>query len=315
MLAPGWIESEIPADALPSIAFARQCVPNPEPIRADSIAHWGQTIGRRLIDELGDHQDRWRLHLFGLPSSEVRSGRIKLIDSAVRDFLEKKHRRLLRSLIGDPLSSWTDQQALVQVVLRDGRSGWTSRCPPAERVRLRRCLSRFPGGLVKVPEDRRAPSRAYRKLLEAEQELGRRIEAGETCVDLGASPGSWSYVALGRGASVVAVDRSPLRKDLMRHPGLTFVRGDAFRYLPTESVQWLLSDVIAFPARIIELLDRWLSESLCRHFCVTVKFRGRDDYPRLEDLKGLLVRHRTEFIVRRLESNKNEVTAIGSASG
>jgi hypothetical protein len=48
---------------------------------------------------------------------------------------------------------------------------------------------------------------------------------------------------------------------------------------------------------------------------VTVKFRGEEDYPRLERLKRLLADSGSEFQLRRLGSNRNEVTAFGSRDG
>ena len=102
----------------------------------------------------------------------------------------------------------------------------------------------------------------------------------------------------------------------MAHPRLTFVRGDAFRYAPSDRpVDWLLSDVVAFPERTMELLAQWLREGWCRRFVVTVKFRGEEDYPRLERLKRLLADSGAEFQLRRLGSNRNEVTAFGSRDG
>ena len=128
---------------------------------------------------------------------------------------------------------------------------------------------------------------------------------------LGSSPGSWTYVALNRGARVIAVDRSPLRADLMRHPNLMFVRGDAFRFAPPAPVDWLLCDVIAYPDRVLALLERWLTERWCRKFCATIKFRGHGDYAMLERFKTMLEESGAEFQLRRLNSNKNEVTAMG----
>jgi 23S rRNA (cytidine2498-2'-O)-methyltransferase len=164
---------------------------------------------------------------------------------------------------------------------------------------------------VDVADDQAPPSRAYRKLLEAELRLGARIAPGETCADLGAAPGGWSHVALARGARVAAVDRSPLRADLMAHPALEFVRGDAFRWTPPKPVDWLLSDVIAYPHRSVELLERWIAARLCRRFVVTIKFKGEADYPVLDRLEASLDAGGAEFELRRMCSNKNEVTAFG----
>jgi 23S rRNA (cytidine2498-2'-O)-methyltransferase len=122
-------------------------------------------------------------------------------------------------------------------------------------------------------------------------------------------------VALGRGGKVVAVDRSPLRADLMRHPSLKFVRGDAFRFQPDAPADWLLCDVIAFPDRVFELLKRWMERRWCRQFCVTIKFRGADDYAKLEPIKSWLGASGADFILRRFTNNRNEVTAAGLLRG
>jgi 23S rRNA (cytidine2498-2'-O)-methyltransferase len=131
-------------------------------------------------------------------------------------------------------------------------------------------------------------------------------------VDLGASPGSWSYVAIQRGASVIAVDRSPLRDDLMRNPRLRFHQGDAFKFKPDAPVDWLICDIIAAPQRSIDLLLEWLRERQMRHFVVTIKFKGTEEYPLLAQLKSLAPPLCADFRVTRLCANKNEVSAFGS---
>ncbi|MHB8080473.1 MAG: SAM-dependent methyltransferase, partial [Candidatus Krumholzibacteriia bacterium] len=239
--------------------------------------------------------------------------RAALIARETLDRLRHRRRRLVAALTADPAAPFAPDEWLVQYALLTPRHGWYAATAPAARRRWRRCLSRFPGGVFTPPEDPAPPSRAYRKLLEAEAHLGRSVAADEVVVDLGAAPGGWTHVALARGAAVTAVDRAPLRSDLMAHPRLTFVRGDAFRYVPPgRPADWLLSDVVAFPERTMELLARWLREGWCRRFVVTVKFRGEEDYPRLERLKQVLADSGAEFQLRRLGSNKNEVTAFGA---
>jgi hypothetical protein len=44
---------------------------------------------------------------------------------------------------------------------------------------------------------------------------------------------------------------------------------------------------------------------------VTIKFRGEEEYARLESIKRLLETQAADFELRRLTSNKNEVTAFG----
>ncbi|HET6346342.1 MAG TPA: SAM-dependent methyltransferase, partial [Myxococcota bacterium] len=184
---------------------------------------------------------------------------------------------------------------------------------PAVRRGWRHVLSRFPGGKGLPPEDKRPPARAHLKLSEALLHLGRAPRSGESCVDLGSAPGSWAWVALQRGAAVTAVDRSPLRDDLMAHPRLTFVRGDAFKFAPAAPVDWLVCDIIAFPERSIELLDRWLAEGWCKRFVVTLKFKGDADYPKVDACKAVLAARGARFGMRQLYNNKNEVTVYGAA--
>ena len=315
-LGAGWVECRTarePACEAPCVSFVHQMLPDAVPFAAPSISKCAQEAGAKLIEVLRDHAGPWRLHVFTVASPEAPVGqaRCRLIDEAIVELLKKKQRRLLRTRVAEYERPWTSGEAFVQLGLRTPTAGFFSVALPAERERLRHALSRFPGGIVEIPRDASAPSRAFAKLGEAEIRLGRRIAAGETCVDLGASPGSWTYLGLARGARVTAVDRSPLRDDLMANPRLSFIRGDAFSYEPAEPVDWLLCDVIAFPERSFELLETWLARGWCRQFCVTIKFKGQDEYPKLEAFKAALTRSGAEFRLRRLCANKNEVTAFG----
>jgi 23S rRNA (cytidine2498-2'-O)-methyltransferase len=312
--ADGCVVSEMRDEpsGTPSVALCRQCLPRAEAIEAKSISAWGQAAGQWLIAGLDSHTGPWRLHVFGIAGADGPVGRrrCQLIRENIESLLRKKQRRLLRTQSAAD-GPWAADEALVQVGLTDPTNGYFSLCDSRLRIELRRMIAPFSGGIVEIPADRNAPSRAFAKLAEAELRLGRSIGAGQTCVDLGSSPGSWAYLALRRGARVVAIDRSPLRSDLMANPRLTFQRSDAFTYKPPETVDWLLSDVVAFPQRIIELLQTWIAGRWCRWFCVTIKFRGTSDYALLEPLKSWLSAAEAEFILRRLTNNRNEVTAMG----
>jgi 23S rRNA (cytidine2498-2'-O)-methyltransferase len=114
-----------------------------------------------------------------------------------------------------------------------------------------------------------------------------------------------------RGARVIAVDRSPLRDDLMLNPQIHFESGDAFGFRPSQPVDWLLCDVIAPPARTAALLLDWLRRGWCRHFVVTLKMKdapGTDLLPLLKrELPGLT----RELFLTRLCANKKEMCAFG----
>ncbi len=318
VLAPGLLRvAGAQASADPSLAFATQVLPDARPVTAPSVARWADLCVTLVADALAAHVGPWRLHVLAapVPGSKLGGGRAQLVREQLLARLKERRRVLHRALVSDDVrSASSSQEALVQVLLTDLEQGWISVAPPALRHTWRHVLSRHPAGVVEVPVDRSPPSRAYRKLLEAELHLGQRIEAGQHVLDLGASPGGWSAVALARGASVLAVDRAPLREDLMAHPLLSFVQGDAFKHAPDPAapVDWLLCDVIAFPERTLELLARWLPGRACHRFVVTLKFRGTEDYARLEECKALLAAHGGDFLLRQLGANGNEVTACSA---
>jgi 23S rRNA (cytidine2498-2'-O)-methyltransferase len=235
--------------------------------------------------------------------------------------LQRKRRHLLRQLRIEPVP-FTPNDSLVQVLLTAPDSGFISVTPLPTPFEQRHVISPFPKGEVPLASDKAAPSRAFAKLVEAERRLGRAIQAGETCVDLGAAPGSWTYVAVRRGAKVLAVDRSPLREDLMQNRQVEFISGDAFRFeLPgygvtrlQHPVDWLLCDVIAEPARSAKLLLDWLQRRWCRRFVVTIKLRDASGLDALTMLKRELPRLTSELYLMRLCANKKEACAFGAAA-
>jgi 23S rRNA (cytidine2498-2'-O)-methyltransferase len=292
------------------LAFARQTLPAAAEIHAASINAWADRIIDAIADVFPDDQP-WRLHLWP-QYGEGKAGlhRCELIQASLVERLKKRRRRLLRSLVESD-AVFDAQTSLVQCILTSPETGWLSAALAPEVYDRRGLISSFPRGEVPLADDKSAPSRAFTKLVESEQRMGRHIERGQTCVDLGASPGSWSYVAIQRGAHVIAVDRSELREDLMRNPRLHFEIADAFKYKPPQTVDWLVCDVIAAPQRSIDLLLEWLREKRMRHFIVTIKFKGHDEYPLLDLLKREAPPLCAEFHLTRLCANKNEVCAFG----
>jgi 23S rRNA (cytidine2498-2'-O)-methyltransferase len=296
--------------APPRLVFSRQLLPNAVEQQALSISAWSEVLLATVIPNLPEGLP-WRMQVvphYGSGTAGLH--RCRLIREATRSLLAKRRRRLLRTLDEDA-TGFAETHSLVQLLLVAPDRGWISVAPAPMPHRLRHLLWPFPKGEIPVANDQAAPCRAFAKLVEAELRLGCRIGARETCVDLGAAPGSWSYVALQRGAQVTAVDRAPLRADLMRHPRLTFRQADAFRYRPEQAVDWLLCDVIAAPDRSVRLLLEWAAQAWTRRFVVTIKFKGHGDYGVLESLKHALPSRCEAFFLSRLCANKNEACAFG----
>lgn len=168
------------------------------------------------------------------------------------------------------------------------------------------CTSPFPNGEVQFVEDRSGPpSRAYLKLWEALTLIGRRPGPGEICLDLGSSPGGWSWALQQMGAQVISVDKAPLAPEIARLPGIEHRPESAFALDPSTvgPVDWLFSDVICYPARLLALVERWLAAGTCRNFVCTVKFQGPTDHEtarRFAAIPGSQLRH--------LFHNKHELT-------
>ncbi len=249
----------------------------------------------------------------GQPAPDADAGRHRcdLIREALLELLHRKRRQLLRQFRGNPVP-FTANDSLVQLLLTAPDAGFISTAVAPLPFEQRHLLSPFPKGEVAVASDKTAPSRAFAKLLEAELRLGRAIKAGEFCVDLGAAPGSWTCLAVNRGARVIAVDRSALREDLRRNQRVEFHRGDAFSFQPPRPVDWLLCDVIAAPERTTELLREWLQRRWCQRFVVTVKLKDAPGVDMLPRLKRELPPLTQELFLTRLCANKREVCAFGS---
>jgi len=153
------------------------------------------------------------------------------------------------------------------------------------------------------------PSQAYKKLWEALTILGRWPKAGEVCVDLGASPGGWSWALLELGAEVHSVDRADLDPNLSLYEKVSqrpfFHRADAFRFR-TELVKkpdWVFSDVICYPERLKEFMETWGKLDPRPNLLFTLKFQGETDFEIIKYFKSF-----EGSFMRHLSANKHEVT-------
>ncbi len=168
------------------------------------------------------------------------------------------------------------------------------------------CTSPFPNGEARFVEDRTGPpNRAYLKLWEALTLLGCRPRPGEFCVDLGSSPGGWSWALARMGARVLSVDKAPLAPAVMRLPQIEYRSESAFALDPRAlgPVDWLFCDVVCYPARLLRLVERWLAAGTCRNFVCTIKFQGATDHAaarRFAAIPGAELRH--------LFHNRHELT-------
>jgi 23S rRNA (cytidine2498-2'-O)-methyltransferase len=171
-----------------------------------------------------------------------------------------------------------------------------------------RCSSPFANGEIEFEDDREGPpSRAFKKLWEALTLLRRRPAPGELCLDLGASPGGWTWALQRLGARVIAVDKAPLAPQIAALDGVEQRLESAFGLDPREvgPVDWLFSDVICYPRRLLELIGRWRDSGAAKRFVCTIKFQGEDEHAVAQEfaaLPGARLMH--------LHHNKHELTFV-----
>ncbi|MBX3020451.1 MAG: hypothetical protein KF799_02140 [Bdellovibrionales bacterium] len=167
-----------------------------------------------------------------------------------------------------------------------------------------RCTSPYPDGEVEFNENKmEPPSRAYLKLWEFFNLVGTHPEKGARTLDLGSSPGGWTWVLDQLGARVMSVDKAPLSEHTPFSDKVIYKSESAFALDPKSvgHVDWLFSDIICYPERLLELVKRW--EPIAKNMVCTIKFQGPTDFKVIDEflkISGSTVRH--------LFNNKHELT-------
>lgn len=257
----------------------------------ESQSYWAQNIWTDVqefnFDSISEAAKRlraiqrnWWLH------SVTSHRRAQLIQEALPP-LKQKTIAFLASLPKAPLGSWT---------LWDEKRIFYS---PT-------CSSAFPDGEVHFNENRDdPPSRAYLKLWEWFTIEGRHPGRGDKVIDLGSSPGGWTWVLDQLGCDVISVDKAPLAKTLKLSSRVNYINESAFALDPRKvgPVDWLFSDIICYPERLLQLIKNWKESGMAKNFVCTIKFQGPTDMNIIREfaaIDGAKVRH--------LFCNKHELT-------
>jgi len=168
------------------------------------------------------------------------------------------------------------------------------------------CSSPLANGAYVFAENKEEPpNRAYLKLWEALTRAGKMPGAGDTCLDLGACPGGWTWVLQSLGAKVISVDKAPLAPHIAKLPNIEYVQQSAFGLKPEDigKVDWLFSDIICYPERLLRLVKTWKDSGLVKNMICTIKFQGETDHKTTEsflEIAGSYACH--------LYNNKHEIT-------
>lgn len=171
----------------------------------------------------------------------------------------------------------------------------------------------LPAGALNFVEDHEnPPSRAYLKIQESltMATLLNDVELpkpGDKCFEAGACPGGWTWVLVGLGAEVHAVDRAELAPELMKNPLVSFQAHDAFTLKPEEvgKKDWVFSDVICYPERLLNWIHQWMDSGMTNNMICTIKMQGEIDWPLIKQFSSI-----PDSKVVHLNYNKHELTWI-----
>ena len=168
-----------------------------------------------------------------------------------------------------------------------------------------RCSSFFAHGEPYFQESKTPPSRAYLKLWEALTRIGIMPKANETCLEVGASPGSWTWVLEQLGSKVIAVDRALLDPSITALSNVSFMKKDAFSLRPTDfpKLNWIFSDLICYPEKLLTWIKQWIDINAKVNFVCTLKFQGEESYEIIKEFAKIEGSH-----IMHLFYNKHELT-------
>jgi 23S rRNA (cytidine2498-2'-O)-methyltransferase len=306
----------LPAALSEPLVFERQRLCGAVRLESEALKPLAREIFRRLMPPVVQSEGPWTAHVFAVDptGAESASGRARSLERVLQEFCRERFTRVARRYVAPEQVAWPDSPALVLSLAVTAQGTWGSVMPAAALTDPR------PGGIHRMAFDPAAPARSYMKVEEAFDLLGEKPASGQSVVDLGASPGGWSYAFLKRGCRVTAVDNGPmLIRDPERGGGtLTHVREDGVVFTPlprTVPVDWLVSDMLVSTGKNIGMLRRWFEGRWMRRFVVNVKLPQVELYPSLRPLEDYL---RTipgiAFRVRHLYHDRREVTLFGRLS-
>jgi len=166
--------------------------------------------------------------------------------------------------------------------------------------------SLYPLGEIHFAENKTMPpSRAYLKLWEFFTLHHPGPKPGSEVIDMGATPGGWSWVLSQMQLNVTSVDKAALDEKIQKIPNIKFVQESAFGLNPKQMthIQWFFSDIICYPERLLELIKNWMDEAHIQNFVCTIKFQGEADFKFIDEFLKIPNSH-----IVHLYHNKHEVT-------
>jgi len=180
--------------------------------------------------------------------------------------------------------------------------------------------ARFLMGIARQSMPHEAPSRSTLKLAEAIEvlmdrgEQTRLLRQGMQAVDLGAAPGGWTWQLVSRGIRVTAIDNGPMKGVLAKHPLVTHLKQDGFKYIPRRAVDWLVCDMIEQPSRVGTLIGDWFVGGRAKHAIFNLKLPMKQRLAAVDNALGNIRRRLDEeginfrMKAKHLYHDRDEIT-------
>lgn len=223
-----------------------------------------------------------------------------------------EHRRMV--LLGEKLPPIKDREWAFPSELPSAPLGAYTLLDRTTLLYSAKRRSPFAHGEIRFQEEHEGPpSRAYRKLWEVFTLLGLRPQRGERCIDMGASPGGWTWALARLGANVRSVDKAPIDPAIAALPNVRTRVESAFGMDPAAIAtpyDWFFSDVICEPKRLLTMVQRWRAAGAAKRFVCTIKFKGETDHRAVEAFAAI-----PGSQLMHLCHNRHELTWVCLAEG
>lgn len=176
----------------------------------------------------------------------------------------------------------------------------------------------WPMGIARLKFPPSAPSRSTLKLEEGlAQFLGANwrdaLDDCHTGVDLGASPGGWTWQLVNQKIHVYAIDNGPMDAKLMSTGLVEHVTEDGFVWTPKNSVDVLVCDMIEKPNRVAQLMFDWLHHRHAKFAIFNLKLPMKKRFQQWLQIKdgldGLMTQYPNAVLkAKHLYHDREEIT-------
>lgn len=185
---------------------------------------------------------------------------------------------------------------------------------------MRKFNTPWPRGIVRLRFPSDAPSRSTLKLEEAflsflnADERASSLAPSRRAVDLGASPGGWSYQFVRRGIRTAAVDNGPMDARLLESGLVEHLRVDGFKFVPPRPVDWMVCDMVERPRRVAELVLKWWTQMHAKRMIVNLKLPMKKRWQEVSEIKTLMtdelqrLERPFDLSIKHLYHDREEVT-------